>query len=274
MRIGAHFSIVPRFSCAVEEAVSLGCNTLQIFPGNPRSWTKRPLDAAEAREFRRAARRAGVEPAYVHASYLINLASESAEVRRRSRSAFFDELERTRALGCRGYVIHIHGTETGGGMEFFASALSEGLRRSADVRVILENTAHTRSLEGMGRLMRRTRSRRVRLCLDTAHAYAAGFDISGKSGLRELLRQVDRTVGLERVDLVHANDTRVECGSGTDRHENIGEGRIGVRGFSLLCRSRALRALPFILETPARHPGDDRRNIQALRRAARIRSNH
>ncbi len=270
MRIGCHLSIVPRFACAVDKAVSLGCDTLQVFSGNPRSWKKKAFDPADAREFRRALKEAGIAPVYVHASYLVNLASASAAVRKKSRAAFFDELGRTHMLGARGYIIHMHGTEADEGLEHFIDAVRAGLRRVGRVRVILENTARTRSFETVERVARGGRSRRVTFCLDTAHAYGAGFDIAGARGLRELLRHVGETVGLDRIELVHANDTRVECGSGADRHENIGHGRIGLEGFARLCHSRALRGLPFILETPVRRPGDDRRNIQALRRAARM----
>ena len=269
MKVGCHLSIVPRFSTAVEEAASLGCETLQIFPGNPRSWKRRPLDPHEARAFKSAARRKGVRPVYVHASYLVNLASESAEVRRKSRAAFFDELERTRVLGARGYVIHVHGAETPKGVKRFVRALRDGLARVKSVKVVLENTARTRSFEALAAVMRGARSTRARLCLDTAHSYAAGFDLSRKRGLRVLLEHIEDTVGLDRLEMVHANDTRAELGSGVDRHWHIGRGRIGTRGFRMLCAARELKDLPFILETPRERKGDDKRNLGALRRAVR-----
>lgn len=253
---------------------------LQIFVKNNSRWVGKTIEDTEAREFRRSSRAAAFSHVVAHASYLINLGSGSAELRRQSVTALADEISRCARLGIQALVLHpgSHGGEgENAGVSRIAASLDEALARTAGtrVRVLLETAAgqghavghtfeHLRDILGAVRA-----HRRVGICLDTCHVHAAGYDLVSRRGWDETVASFDRTVGLERLAAVHVNDSRRPRGSRVDRHEHIGKGTIGEAGFRNLLSDARFAAIPMFLETPKDEALDfDRENLGTLRRLA------
>ena len=279
--IGAHVSIAGGLHLALERGRALGCGAVQIFLKNQRRWAARPMGADEVRAFRAARRAAGIAPVFAHASYLINLASPDAAAWRQAVDAFTDELERAEALGLLCVVIHpgSHlGSGSAVGLDRVAEAVREALRRTRGgrVRIALENTAGAggvlgRSFAELGALLDRAgRPRRLGVCIDTCHLFAAGYDVRMPAGYAEAMNECVRLVGVERVLAFHLNDAKAPLGSGLDRHEHIGRGELGLRPFRLLLADARFRAVPKVLETPKDpEPIADLRNLAVLRRLRR-----
>jgi deoxyribonuclease-4 len=259
LRIGAHMSVAGGVARAVDRAVVHGCEALQIFTRNANRWSGPPLDAAEVTRFRRRIEATGIHPAVSHASYLINLATTDAALRARSIETLADEIDRAHALGLLGVVIH-PGACTAGleadALRLAGDAVREAFARRPRRRtmVILEHTA------GQGRtighrfehlaaiLDRLDGSPRVGVCLDTCHLVASGYDI-GETGYRETFRAFDRIIGLDRLRVFHANDSKRPCGSRIDRHEHIGRGCLGLEPFRRLLHDPRFAGLPLLIET-------------------------
>jgi deoxyribonuclease IV len=276
--IGAHMSIAGGLHLALTRGHALRCFAVQIFVKNQRQWAARPLGADEVRDFRAARRATGIPWVFAHASYLINLASPAAAAWAQAVDAFTDELERAEVLGLDSVVIH-PGSHLGAGVEpglgRVAAAVGEALRRTRGyrVRVALENTAGGggvlgRTFAELGAMLDRLdRARRVGVCLDTCHLFAAGYDLRTAAGYLAAIGECERTVGLERVLAFHLNDARAPLGSGLDRHENIGRGALGLAPFRLLLRDARFARVPKVLETPKEpEPIADQRNLASLRR--------
>jgi deoxyribonuclease IV len=276
--LGAHMSIAGGLHLALTRGHALDCFAVQIFLKNQRQWAARPLGADEVRAFRAARRATAIPWVFAHASYLINLASPTPAAWAQAVDAFSDELERAEALGLGCVVIH-PGSHLGTGVESglgrVAAALAESLRRTRGyrVRVALENTAGGggalgRTFAELGAMLDRVdRARRVGVCLDTCHLFAAGYDIRTETGYRAAIDECERAVGLERVLAVHLNDARAALGSGLDRHENIGRGALSLAPFRLLLGDPRFTRVPKVLETPKEpEPIADRRNLAVLRR--------
>jgi len=276
--LGAHQSIAGGTPRAVERGVSAGCRVVQIFVKNNNRWLGKSIEDREARAFRRAVREAGLLHVAAHTSYLINLASPAALLRRQSIDALCDEIRRCHRLGIRELVMHpgAHGGEgEGAGVARIAASLQESFDRTADtrVRILLETAAgqgtavghrfeHLRDILGGLR-----EPARAGVCLDTCHVHAAGYDLVSRRGYEETIGGLDRTGGLSRVAAIHVNDSKKPRGSRVDRHEHIGRGHIGKRGFRNLMRDARLAAIPKFLETPKDEGLDhDRANLAALRR--------
>ncbi len=278
--IGAHESIAGGTPRAVERGVAAGCRVVQIFVKNNNRWVGKTIEESEAREFRVAARRADFAHVAAHTSYLINLASPSAELRRQSFAALADEILRCHALGIRDLVLHpgAHcGEGESAGVARIAASLDEAFRRTeaARVRVLLETAAGQGSCVGhrfehLRDILGTVRSpRRLAVCLDTCHVHAAGYDLTTKEGYARTIEAFDRMVGLSRLRAIHVNDSKKPRGSRVDRHEHIGKGEIGRRGFRNLMTDPRLAAIPKFLETPKDETLDaDRRNLATLRRLA------
>jgi deoxyribonuclease-4 len=279
--VGAHLSIAGAIYESIGRAVRLECDCLQIFSRNPRSWQAKPLSDEDAGEFRRRRQSAGLDPVAVHVPYLINLCSSEPEIYRRSVETFADDLERSARIGADYLVTHVgshKGAGQASGLSQIASALHTILEKApGSVLVLLENTAG--SANSLGHRFEQLeaiigaagRSGRLGLCLDTAHAFQAGYDMSTPDGLDRALEELDRRVGLERLKIIHANDSRTPRGSGHDRHEHIGRGTIGLEGFRAIVNHPLLRDLPFILETPIDTYGGTARDLRILRS---LRSSH
>jgi len=285
LRLGIHTSIGGSLEKSALEAAKLGANTFQIFSASPRMWRARLQCQDEIRRLRSARDRFALHPLAIHVNYLINLASADPLIRAKSIAGFRGELDRAAAIGADYLVLHpgsYRGRPAGdaiaGGIAAFALALGEAARgfRAAGLTVLLENTAGAGSHLGarfdeLQAIRERTllvTDLAIGYCLDTCHLLAAGFDIATASGLRQTVQAAEDRLGLSHVHLIHANDSKGTLGSHLDRHASIGEGHIGLDAFRRILRHPKLRAKPFILETPAKKPGDDRRNLDRLKALA------
>ena len=270
-RLGAHVSTAGGVSTAFPRAAELGCDALQVFVKNANAWRAKPLPAAEIDAFRAA--HAGTPgpsapaplPLVAHAGYLINLCSPKPDVHEKSRSALVDELERCTALGVPGLVLHpgAHlGTGEDAGLDGIARSLDavHAALPEAGARVLLENTAGQGTVLGsrlqqLAAIVARVDApERVGVCLDTCHAFAAGYDLRSDEGYAAFVDEVSRTVTLERVAAVHLNDSRFGLDSHKDRHASIGEGELGREAFARWLADPRWGDVPMVLETPL---GDD-----------------
>ncbi|MDR5709397.1 MAG: deoxyribonuclease IV [Armatimonadota bacterium] len=272
VRFGAHVSVRGRLPKAVARAVAIGCECLQIFVGNPRQWRPVSYPPADLEEFRRARAACRLDPLVAHTPYLVNLAA-TGEVYERSVRALGHALEVVEALEGLGVVTHIGSARDCGFAEAVrrvARAVRRGLAATDHALVLLEGSAGNtlggtfRELEALVDAL--DGDRRVGICLDTAHLHATGWDLRTPEGVEAMLGAFHAQVGLERLRLVHLNDTRVPCGSRRDSHENIGAGRIGLAGFRALVNHPWLDSLCGIIETPGfGEQGPDRRNLEVLK---------
>src|SRR5438552_4026060 len=283
-RIGIHTSIAGNYLNALESARKLGCNALQIFSASPRMWqggSARIADVdAQAFRVRREELRLG--PLVIHANYLINLASEQRMLQTRSIQAFHDEIVRAMALGADFLVVH-PGARGEATTEQAISTIVESVKQASKrapmggLRILIENTAGMGTavgarLEEVAEILASLRNLPVGACLDTAHLFAAGYDIKSEGGLASTIGQIDGAIGLENVPVIHANDSKIPLGGRVDRHEHIGKGKIGAEAFArILQHPRFGTAAPegltgraFVAETPIDDPGDDRRNVAML----------
>jgi len=279
MRVGVHTSIAGAVTNAVDRARKLGCDTFQIFSANPRGWrTMDPLPD-DCERFREARTRYGLAPVAVHDNYLINLASGDAVLREKSIAAFRRELERAMALGAD-YLIAHPGSAKGSARAQAMATLVESLRQAAKgvrlngLTVLIENTAGQgaalgRSFEEVAEIVSKAgRDLPMGACIDTAHCFQAGYAIHTPAGFKAALEELDFTIGIEKVRVIHANDSKTAFGSHCDRHQHIGKGYIGADAFRRIALHPKLRSIPFICETPIDRPGDDKRNLRMMRRLA------
>ncbi len=260
-RFGAHLSIAGGLHRAAEAAAALGCQTLQIFTKNSNQWRAKPLQRQEIERFRAAVAQARLHGVTAHTSYLINLAAPQDALFQQSLEAFIVELERAEALGLDYLVLH-PGAHTGSGEERglarVAAALTVALQRhrGGRVRVLLENTAGQGTtlgyrFEHLAAIISDVRpSERLGVCFDTCHAYAAGYDWATPRGYRQMWEEFDRLIGLERLCVIHVNNSRQPLASRVDRHAHLDQGQIPLEAFRRLVRDRRFRDLPMILETP------------------------
>jgi deoxyribonuclease-4 len=296
MRIGAHMSAAGGVSRAVERAVLHECEALQVFAKNNARWIGKPIEPDDARRFREAVEAADLEPVVSHASYLINLAAVPGgpgNVREKSIDALVDELERARLLDLMGVVVH-PGVAAPDASDDEAIALVGEAIRAAFARapgdrplLLIEHTAgQGRSIghrfEHLAAIFERLDgSPRVGVCLDTCHLLAAGYDIASEPGYAETIASFDRLVGLDRLKVIHANDSKRRLGSRLDRHQHIGDGFVGLDGFRRLLHDPRLAHLAMVIETHktpgicdhprvAKHDPLDWRNLETLRALQRL----
>jgi deoxyribonuclease-4 len=284
VRIGIHTSIAGSYLNALESAKKLGANALQIFSASPRMWqgaTVR-IPESDAKAFRARREELALGPLVIHANYLVNLAATQPMLWTRSIQAFHEELVRGVVLGADYLVVH-PGSRGEGTVESAIARIIESVKQAVrsvplgKMRILIENTAGMgmamgARLEELGAILRGLNALPVGACLDTAHLYAAGYDIKSEAGLEQTLDAIDRTIGLENVPVIHVNDSKIALGGRVDRHENIGEGKIGADAFGRILKHPRFGTLPpeglvgraFVLETPIEEPGDDRRNVAKL----------
>jgi len=278
MKLGLHLSIAGTIDRVVDRAVERGCDTLQMFSRNPRGWRSEKLVFREVEGFRKKLEQSGVWPVIIHTSYLLNLASPKEDVYRKSVKALGDELRRAAELGVPYVVTHL-GSHLGHGKKegfkrIIASVNHSFSEVDNEVVLLLENTAGTRnstgsSFEDIEYIASRIKDRdRIGVCLDTAHAFAAGYDLVSRGAVEHTLRRFDETIGLKELKLVHLNDSKGGLGSRLDRHEHIGMGKIGERGFRNILKS-PLGRLPLILETPVDERRSDVENLRVVRELAK-----
>ncbi len=274
-KIGAHVSIAGSLDSAIDRAVEIGAECIQIFGSAPQSWQPFifPLDQVES--FNRKREEARIAPVFLHSIYLINLASSNHFILGNSIASLERYLKFGKVIGAEGVVFHV-GSHRGRGFAEVsgqvAEAIAQILAREGIGRLVIENSAGAGGIIGgrfkeIGALVRAVNTPRLAVCLDTAHAFESGYDIRTSEGLERTLAEFDREIGLERLVLIHANDSKTPLGSNRDRHENIGEGEIGLRGFAKIINHPSLRDLPFIIETPGfGQTGPDRNNMEILRK--------
>ncbi len=278
-RIGVHLGTAGGCWTAVNRAVEAGANTFQIFSSSPRQWKAaavKPEDAAKMRELRA---KHDVGPVSIHASYLINLCSQTESVRENSTAAFRGEVERALALGAEYLVLH-PGSWKGLTRDEGLRLAAHSIERAADgidfgaapgFRILIENTAGAEfslggKLEQVAELVAcLEKCVPVGVCLDTCHVHVAGYDIVSADGYVETMLLVRDTVGFDAVKVWHCNDAKAAMGSKLDRHEHIGEGTIGAEAFRRLLRDERFAHAAFIAETPVDAPGDEARNVGVLR---------
>jgi len=271
MRIGLHVSIAGHIYESLERAKALGCNAMQIFSRNPRGWQVSKLDKDDVAEFRRLKEKYDICPVAVHIPYIINLATPDDSLYKRSISTYIEDLARADELGAEYFVTHL-GSHVGSGEEEgidrFARALNEIIKKAKPkTMILLENTAGSGSWIGykfehikkiIGGL---SRPSSVGVCLDTAHTFESGYDIKTRSGLKNTLDRFDKLIGLERIKVVHFNDSLSAVGSHVDRHEHIGKGNIGLDAMARIINYPALKNAAFIMETPKETEKDDLVNM-------------
>lgn len=275
MYLGAHVSTAGGMPHAVERGLELGCEAIQVFTRNQRQWTPKPLAEAEIEAFRAGAREASYAARAVsHASYLINLCATDPAILAKSKRAFVDEIERCAALGIPFLCVH-PGSHVGAGEAAGLAAVAAGVKealkatRGRRVTILLENTAGQGTnlgwkLDHLGELLRTIRSRRVGVCLDTCHLFAAGYDLRTPKAYAKTVNALDDAVGLDRIRALHLNDSKHPLGSRRDRHENIGEGALGRAAFRRLVNDERFTGLPAVLETPG-GPDGYRKDLKRLK---------
>jgi deoxyribonuclease-4 len=275
MRFGFHISIAGGFSKIVDRAKVRGCETIQFFSRNPRGWKYGPLDQEQVKPFRVSVQSSGLSPIFVHLPYLPNIASQKSRFYERSIDSISTDLERAEQLGAHYLIIHIgHRGESSEeeAIEAVAYGIDQAFQRVKNsVVLLLENTAGQgseigSSFEQIQKIIARVgEGNRMGVCLDTAHAFEAGYDLSGKEGIDRMIQSFDRTIGLKRLRLLHLNDSKTPLGSRKDRHWHIGEGYIGLEGFRSLINHPLLSHLPGIMETPRNDTVEDLRNMKVIR---------
>ncbi len=280
MRFGFHLPISGSLLRAVEEARKRRCDALQIFTGNPRSWTRKPLNAREVEEFKASCLAEGLWPVVVHSSYLVNLASPDEEIRRKSIRMVKEDLRRAHLLGAQFVVVHMghhlgEGEEKG--LRRLARSVEGLLKADPQVVLLLENTAGAGTELGYepshwAFLAERLPPEGWGICLDLAHAHQAFCDLSSPEGVEEMARRVEEAVGWRKIKLLHLSDSKSLPLSKVDRHEHLGKGTIGRRGLEAIVNHPLLSRLPAILETPTMELKFDRRNLHYARSLVKITS--
>ena len=278
-RIGVHLGISGGCHTAVQRAVAAGANTFQIFSASPRTWKASPVKPEDAAKMRDGLAANDIGPLVIHASYLINLCSQTESVRTNSTSAFRGEVERALALGASYLVLHPgswKGLTREEGLRFAAENIERALEglawQESGFRVLIENTAGAEfslgsSFEQVAELVATLKAcgAPVGVCLDTCHTHVAGYDIVTSEGYAETTHRIAETIGFDDVRVWHCNDAKAPMGSKLDRHEHIGEGTIGAAAFRRLLQDERFAHAAFIAETPVDEPGDETRNVATLR---------
>lgn len=277
MRIGIHCRVSGGYPAAVEHARSIGCTAIQIFSSNPRSYRPAKIDRAALDAFALLRKEADLDPCVIHTPYLINLASDDEKIFSGSKTLLGADLAVAAAGGIRYVNTHLGSygkRDRNEGFVQICRALEDVLETIAPgVVLVLENSAGAGNLAGgtieeLGRFLHTVDHPQLGVCLDTAHAWAAGYAINTKAGVDAFVAEAEEKIGLDRLHLFHFNDTEVPLGGSRDRHFHIGEGLIGFEGFRSLLAHPELRDKTAILETPG-EDADDRRNVETITAIAR-----
>ena len=274
-KIGFHAPIKGGLHNALIVAKDTGCDTVQLFSRNPRGWMAKPLTLEDVLLFRKTRKQTRLSPVLIHCNYLINLAAADDLMLQKSRFSFREEVERALLLGVDYLVVH-PGSGRGACEEDSLALCAASLKiackglRFGSLRILLENTAGQgycigHRFEHLDVIMRLCPKLPIGVCLDTAHAFTAGYDIREEDGLHALLQRVQKTVKVKNVRAIHFNDSRAAYNSRVDRHWHIGEGHIGTEALRRVARHPKLKHAAFILETPYDDPRADLKNLAALR---------
>ncbi len=273
MRIGFHISISGGFKNIVARAKQRNCRTIQIFSRNPRGWKYAPLKNQDIEVFRKEIYQSDIWPVFVHMPYLPNLATSKKELFKLSVNSLIEDLKRCEIIGARFLIIHVGSSQNEKqGIRQMITGINEALFRvENNVVLLLENTAGSgnelgytfeqiaRIIEGIGI------KRRIGVVFDTAHAFEAGYDLRTENSVQKTFKKFNTVIGLERLKLIHFNDSKTKFASHVDRHWHIGKGEIG-EGMKYILHHPALAQLPFIMETPRTNLKEDRMNMRTVRR--------
>ncbi len=278
-RIGIHTSSAGGVENAAERAYRLGCNTFQIFSSSPRQWAPYELGRPQCEQMRRLREKYDLKPLVIHTNYLVNMASTTEAFLKKSIEAFRGEIERALALCAEYLVLHpgsFKGANREKGLLQTAAAISAASHSldlaKGGLTILIENTAGAEfslggSFEQVAEVIERVQGHvPVAACIDTCHTHVAGYNIVSEEGFRETVAKLDATIGLKNVPVWHCNDAKAAYGSKLDRHQHIGKGTIGLEPFRRLLNDSRLAKAAFIAETPIDEPGDDRRNVEALKK--------
>jgi deoxyribonuclease-4 len=265
-------------SNAVERAREIGANTFQIFSSSPRMWKAPKVDSAQAARMKELRSKLDVGPLVIHTSYLVNVCSQTEDVRKKSVEAFRGEIERALAWGAEYLVLHPgswKGLTRDEGLRLAAESITKAIDglawQATGFEILIENTAGAEfslggSFEQVAELVERLRATApVGVCLDTCHTHVSGYDLVTAEGYEETVKLAAATVGLDAVKVWHCNDAKAERGSKLDRHEHIGQGTMGVEAFRRLLNDERWGHCAFVAETPVDEPGDEERNVRVLR---------
>ena len=277
-RIGAHMSTSGGVWTAIGRAVDAGANTLQIFSSSPRTWKSGAVKSADAAKLNALRQEFDVGPLSIHASFLINLCSQTESIRLSSTDAFRAEVQQALALDAEFLVLH-PGSWKGLSRDEGLSLAAQSIQRAIDglpwqeskLKILIENAPGAEfslgsTLEQVAELVERLREcAPVDVCLDTCHMHVAGYDMVSQTGYEETMKLIEATIGCDAVRVWHCNDAKAPMGSKLDRHEHIGQGTIGTETFRRLLHDPRFTAAAFIAETPVDEPGDQLRNVMALR---------
>lgn len=276
MLLGVHVSIAKGIYEAVPRAEALGCTAMQIFLHDPRQWRKHLLKTEDIKEFRSRRASSGIAKFFIHASYLINLASPSKFLYNRSAKALIADCREAWALGAAGLVVH-PGSHTGSGESRGLRRVTSALNRiieatqGSPVPILLENTSGAGSwlcsrFAQMKHVLRNVETKsRVGVCFDTCHAYAAGYNLRTPNGLSWTLKDIVSQIGIDAIKVIHLNDCAGKLGGHVDVHAHIGKGRIGTAGFRRLINEPAVRNIPLVMETPKDSDTADLLNLRKVR---------
>ena len=281
MILGVHVSGSGKIYQALDTAKALGCDTMQIFSRSPQNWRNgvhlKPEDIAE---FRLRRKKTKINPVFIHISYLINLASPDRRLYNGSIQAYIEDIREADELGADFIVTHMGShkeTSEDAGIKRLIAALNKILEetKGSKVGILLENTSGAGSWLGyrfyhQHKILKGLKEKsRVGLCLDTAHAYLAGYDLATKQGLDQMLNEIEEMVGLKLIKLIHLNDAAGELGCHHDRHDHIGKGHIGLAGMKRIINRPELKNIPMILETPKSTEDSDKENLALVRKLSR-----
>jgi deoxyribonuclease-4 len=275
-RLGVHTSIAGGISKSIERAAALNCNTMQIFSHNPRQWKKSAIPDAEVERFKTLRKQHDINPVFIHVSYLVNLASPSKTLLRKSIDFLSYELATADILGVEYVVLHT-GSAAGEDQKSARSRAVEAILKTVESGkykscLVLEKTAGERgditsSITALAEIIDKCSSERIAgICIDTCHAFSSGYDIAESEGANKLVSEIDEYIGLDRLRLIHLNDSKRPLGSGVDRHEHIGAGHIGINGFKTFFSDRRILNVPMVLETPKKSDDDDKANLRKVYR--------
>jgi deoxyribonuclease-4 len=278
VKIGAHVSAQGGISTAFDRALQIGAEAVQIHPTPPQTWRRLHPDQEQVATFRRRMAETSLDAFFFHAVYLINLATAKEELLTQSKGSLRHHLEMANLLGVRGVIFH-PGSHKGQGFETVLPQMAAAMRwtlaeTAGESLLIIENSAGAganigSSFSQIRQMMEAVDDPRLRFCLDTAHAFTAGYDLRDAEGLERTVEELGREIGFERLAAIHANDSKAAFGSNVDRHQNIGDGEIGLEAFGRILADPRLTTAPLILEVPGfERQGPDRTNVERLRALA------
>jgi deoxyribonuclease-4 len=256
---------------ALERGYAIGCTSVQIFSHNPRGWRATAISTEDAGLFRETRSRLDMGPVFVHTSYLINIASPKKDLREKSLAMLREEMLRADTIGAEYVVLHTGTAHDGEGRERAIKSIRQALGGlGVSSSLLIENTSGKRgdissTVKDLADIIDGTSGLVFGVCLDSCHAYAAGYDLSTQEGGDTLAGEVMKYLGESSVRLLHLNDSKGEMGSGTDRHEHLGHGRIGLKGLGFFVKQKVFGEAPAILETPKESNDDDLKNLRILR---------